>query len=761
MTAGRRSAAGAKGRPPRIREAAETKLVVEETAPTKAADVGLPARDGRERRRANGVAREIAAPEPAQKKKSGKAKAKPRASGPAPREAAIAVAEPHAKLSAEPPPAEPTVEERRRLELAAAAALIAGAAAELTEAQRRSLMGQLLALEPAPSRTPVLLPAAPARKASAGSGESTAHDFEIIAENLARLVDQGRKALAAAVGGIEPGDTRSELASNVADATKTLGAVAERWMAKPEQAVAAQADLLTGLGAIWSQTLRRFSGADVPPVVPPDPNDKRFAAPEWRDNPFFDCLRQSYALTTRWAGDAVERTEGLDPQTKSKAAFYTRLIASALSPSNFVATNPELLRATLDARGENLVRGMKMLTEDLSAGRGMLKLRQSDESKFELGVDMADTPGKVVFRTAVMELIQYAPSTPTVYARPLLIVPPWINKFYVLDLNREKSFVRWATAQGLTVFVISWVNPDESQAEKGFEAYMKEGVLAALDAVQQATGARHVAAAGYCVGGTMLAATLAYMAEKGDDRIDSVTFLATQVDFTDAGDMQVFIDEARLAALDEAMSRTGYLEGVKMATTFNLLRPNELFWTYFVNNYMKGVEPAAFDLLTWNSDCTRIPRANHLFYLRYCYIENALSQGRMVIDGVTLNLRKVKIPIYELAAKEDHIAPARSVFTGAKYFGGDVRYVLAGAGHIAGVVNPPDKNKYQYWTGGPPTGVYEDWVKTAKETKGSWWPDWLAWITAQAPEQVPARLPGDGALKPICDAPGEYVRVRA
>lgn len=588
-----------------------------------------------------------------------------------------------------------------------------------------------------------------------------AHDFEILAENLAKLVDQGRKALAAAVGGIDPGEARSELASNVADAAKTLGAMTECWMAKPDQAAAAQAVLLSGLADIWRQTLRRFSGEDAPPIMPHDPSDKRFAAPEWQANPFFDWLRQSYALISRSAGEAVERTEGLDPQTRAKAAFYTRLIASALSPSNFVPTNPELLRATLDARGENLVRGMKMLTEDLSAGRGVLKIRQSDESKFELGVDMATTPGKVIWRNDVMELIQYAPMTKTVYARPLLIVPPWINKFYVLDLNVEKSFVRWAVSHGLTVFVISWVNPDEKQAQKGFDAYMREGVLAALDAIEAATGEDRVAAAGYCVGGTLLAATLAYMAQTGDRRVDSVTFLATQVDFTDAGDLQVFVDEARLAALDESMAKTGYLEGVKMATTFNMLRPNELIWSYFVNNYVKGVEPAAFDLLTWNSDCTRIPRANHSFYLRNCYLENNLARGQMVVDGVELNLRKVKIPVYELAAKEDHIAPARSVFTGAKFFGGDVRYVLAGAGHIAGVVNPPERGKYQYWTGGPPTGAFEAWVKSARETKGSWWPDWLAWLTAQAPKKVPAREPGGAKLAPLCDAPGEYVRVRA
>ncbi len=301
----------------------------------------------------------------------------------------------------------------------------------------------------------------------------------------------------------------------------------------------------------------------------------------------------------------------------------------------------------------------------------------------------------------------------------------------------------------------------KSRAEKGFEDYMREGVMAALDAIEQATGEKKIAAAGYCVGGTLLAATLAYMAATGDERIDSVTFFATQVDFSDAGDLQIFVDEARLAALDESMARTGYLEGVKMANAFNMLRPNELIWNYVVNNYMKGVEPAAFDLLTWNSDCTRIPRANHSFYLRNCYLENNLTRGEMTIDGVKLNLRKVKIPVYELAAKEDHIAPARSVFTGAKYFGGPVKYVLAGAGHIAGVVNPPSKEKYQYWLGGPAKGSFDEWVNSAKVIKGSWWSDWLQWLVEQAPRKVKAPEPGGGKLKPICDAPGEYVKVKA
>jgi polyhydroxyalkanoate synthase len=374
---------------------------------------------------------------------------------------------------------------------------------------------------------------------------------------------------------------------------------------------------------------------------------------------------------------------------------------------------------------------------------------------------MATTPGKVIWRNEVMELIQYAPTTDEVYVRPLLITPPWINKFYVLDLNSEKSFVRWAVEQGLTVFIISWINPDESKAEKGFEAYMHEGVLTALDVIEKATGQSKVTAAGYCVGGTLLAVTLAYMAATGDDRVDSVTFFATQVDFSDAGELQIFFDEDHLAALEESMAKTGYLEGVKMANAFNMLRPNELIWTYVVDNYMKGVEPAAFDLLAWNSDCTRIPRANHSFYTRSCYVENRLARGDMVIDGVKLDLGKITIPIYDLALKEDHIAPAPSVFRGAKLFGGDVTFVLGGAGHIAGVINPPAKGKYQYLTHGPVVGSYEDWVAKATETKGSWWPDWLKWVTAQAPDKAPARQPGDGRLKPICDAPGEYVRVKS
>ncbi len=346
--------------------------------------------------------------------------------------------------------------------------------------------------------------------------------------------------------------------------------------------------------------------------------------------------------------------------------------------------------------------------------------------------------------------------------RPLLIVPPWINKFYILDLNPEKSFIRWAVDQGLTVFCISWVNPDERQAAKGFDAYMHEGVLAALDAVEQACGEREVTSIGYCVGGTLLSVTLAYMAARDDSRISSATFFTTQVDFTHAGDLKVYVDEAQVQAVEAMMKTRGYLEGSRMANAFNMLRPNDLIWPYVVNVYLKGRAPFPFDLLFWNSDATRMPAANHSFYLRNCYLENKLTRGEMVVDGVTLDLGLVTVPIFNLATREDHIAPAKSVFTGSHYFGGNVDYVVAGSGHIAGVVNPPGKPKYGYWTG-PLDGAetFEDWLGRATENKGSWWPHWFGWIEAQAPERVPARHPGEGLLPALCDAPGTYVRIKA
>ena len=606
--------------------------------------------------------------------------------------------------------------------------------------------------------------AAAAFAAGAGLGGAAVYrapDVEALANNIARVIEESGKALAAYLRPRETGEIKATFADDTGEMVRSLGHIAEYYMSEPQRALEAQTVLTTQFVNLWAATLRRFQGAAAAPVAEPDRSDKRFSDAEWRDNPYFDFIKQAYVLTTRWADDLVKRADGLDPHERDKAQFYLRQLTAALSPSNFVATNPELLRMTLQESGENLVRGLKMMTEDIEAGKGNLRIRQSDARAFELGVNLAVTPGKVVFRNELIELLQYEPATPRVFKRPLLIVPPWINKFYILDLNPEKSFIRWAVAQGLTVFVISWVNPDERLAGKDFDAYMREGILAAIEAIEQATGEREIAAIGYCVGGTLLAATLAYMAAIGDERVASATFFTTQIDFTDAGDLKVFVDAEQLKDVDEKMAEHGYLDGAAMANAFNMLRPNDLIWSYYVNNYLKGKEPMPFDLLVWNSDSTRMPAANHRFYLRHCYLQNDLSNGRMVLGGETLDLKKVTIPVYELASREDHIAPARSVFTGAKCFGGPVRYVMAGSGHIAGVVNPPAKPKYQFWSDGPPAGDFESWVARANETPGSWWPDWIQWIAAQAPEKVPARKPGEGKLKALCDAPGDYVRVKA
>jgi polyhydroxyalkanoate synthase subunit PhaC len=616
----------------------------------------------------------------------------------------------------------------------------------------------------APAASAAATPAAPTAASASAAAEGVqlpTPDVEQLARNIALAIEQGGKALAAYLRPRESGEIKTTFAEEIGDMVRSIGRVAEYYLADPQRAFQAQTALTTQFIDLWGSTLQRLQGEQALPVAAPDAADKRFVDAAWRDNPYFDFIKQAYVLTARWADDLVKRADDIHPHERDKAQFYLRQVTAALSPSNFLATNPELLRTTLAESGENLARGLKMLAEDIEAGHGELRIRQADARAFKFGVNMAATPGKVIFRNALIELIQYEPTTAEVYRRPLLIVPPWINKYYVLDLNPEKSFVRWAAGQGLTVFVISWVNPDERCADKGFDSYMREGILAALDCIEQATGEREVATIGYCVGGTLLAATLGYMAAVGDKRITSATFFATQIDFTDPGDLKVFVDAEQLKAVEERMAEHGYLEGSQMANAFNMLRPNELIWSYYVNNYLKGKEPMPFDLLVWNSDSTRMPAANHKFYLRHCYLENDLSNGRMALSGKTLDLKKVTIPVYELATKEDHIAPARSVFTGAKCFGGPVRYVMAGSGHIAGVVNPPAKPKYQFWSDGPPEGRFEDWVAKAKETPGSWWPDWSEWLVAQAPAKVPARKPGAGKLKPLCDAPGDYVRVKA
>ncbi|MFO1118370.1 MAG: class I poly(R)-hydroxyalkanoic acid synthase [Beijerinckiaceae bacterium] len=610
-----------------------------------------------------------------------------------------------------------------------------------------------VAMTPPPKAEPVAADAAKPIVA-------TIPNFEKLAQNATRMLEEGARVMAAYMRPLEKGETPSAAGTELADGIRAIGKVAEYWLSDPARTLQAQTALTSGFMTLWGNTLRRMSGEAVAPLLPPDPKDKRFADPQWQDSPIFDFIRQAYTLTVNWTNTLVAENRDLEPLERMKAAFYVRQMAAALSPSNFLATNPELIRTTFKEEGENLVRGLHMLAEDIEAGNGALRLRQADNTKFRLGENLAISPGKVVWRNDLIELIQYAPSTKEVYRRPLLIVPPWINKFYILDLHPEKSFIKWCVDQGLTVFVVSWINPDQRHAEKGFDDYMREGVFESLEAIETITGEREVTSIGYCVGGTLMAMTLAYMAAIGDKRISSSTLFTTQVDFTDPGDLKVFTDKDTIANVEAQMAGVGYLDGSRMANAFNMLRPNDLIWSYVVNNYLKGQMPMAFDLLTWNSDSTRMTRANHSFYLRECYLTNNLANGRTVIDGVKLDLGKIKIPIYDLAAKEDHIAPAKSAFNGAKLFGGEVRYVMAGSGHIAGVVNPPYKPKYQHWTGPKPSGSFEDWVKNAKETPGSWWPDWIKWIVAQAPEKVPAREPGGGKLAPICDAPGEYVRIK-
>ena len=588
-------------------------------------------------------------------------------------------------------------------------------------------------------------------------------DVELFAHNVARLIEEGGKVLSAYLKPREEGKVDDGIISDqVTEAIKSVGGVAGYWLTDPKRVVEMQASLGRAYLDLWASAVKRMTGQPVEPLATPDSKDRRFTDPEWSSNQFFDFLKQAYLLTTHWADYLVKHAEGLDPYARQKAEFYVRQIADAISPSNFVLTNPELLRATLSSNAENLVRGMHMLSEDIKAGQGHLKIRQTDFSQFELGRNLAVTPGKVIFQNDLIQLIQYEPTTPTVLKRPLLIVPPWINKFYILDLTPENSFIKWCVAQELTVFVISWVNPDVKLAIKTFEDYMHEGPLAAIEAVEKLTGEKQINVIGYCVGGTLLAVTLAYLAAKTIDQVLSATFFAAQVDFTFAGDLKVFIDEEQVSTLERKMQEHGFLDASKMATVFNMLRSNDLIWPYIINNYLRGTEPHAFDILYWNADSTRMPAANHSFYLRNFYLDNKFAQGDLELGGIQLDLRKVKVPIYNLATQEDHIAPAKSVLHGSKYFGGPVKFVLAGSGHIAGIINPPDLHKYQYWTGPEPTGSNVDrWVAKATEHAGSWWPDWLDWLRAQDSETVAARVVGSGQFRPIEDAPGSYVKIKS
>jgi polyhydroxyalkanoate synthase len=534
-----------------------------------------------------------------------------------------------------------------------------------------------------------------------------------------------------------------------------------RLMANPAKLMQAQLGFWQDYMTLWQNTARRIMGIEHEPVIDAS-SDRRFRDDMWKENEVFDFIKQSYLLSARFVQDVVKHVDGLDPKTAQKVDFYSRQFVDAMSPSNFLLTNPEVLRKTAETGGENLLKGLSNLLADLERGKGKLSIKMTDMDAFRVGENIGVSPGKVVYENDLMQLIQYAPTTEKVLKRPLLIAPPWINKFYILDLRPKNSFVRWAISQGHTVFMISWVNPDERLSQKGFEDYMQDGILDALGAIERATGERDVNAIGYCLGGTLLASTLAYMAAKGDDRIKAATFFVTMMDFQEAGELGVFIDEEQLKGIEEKMNKRGYLEGSEMATTFNMLRANDLIWSFVVNNYLLGNEPFPFDLLYWNSDSTRMPARMHSFYLRQMYQENLLcKQGGITLAGLPIDLHKIETPAYFLSTREDHIAPWKSTYRGTQLLGGPKRFVLAASGHIAGVVNPPDGGKYSHWINPDLPPDPEAWFHGATEMAGSWWPDWHRWVTGFSKAQVEARTPGDHKLTAIEDAPGRYVRVRA
>jgi polyhydroxyalkanoate synthase len=598
------------------------------------------------------------------------------------------------------------------------------------------------------------------------SGE-TARDADPmeLARTLAGIAEQSQRLVSDFLTRTQDGAEASPDPLNIGRAFYEM---TTRLMSDPQKLVQAQMSLWQDYMNLWQSTARRMMGQEAEPVIAPARDDRRFKDAAWQDNQLFDFIKQSYLLTARWMQNTVHEVEGLDNKTAQKIDFYTRQFVDAMAPSNFVMTNPEVLRATIESRGENLVKGLQHLLGDLERGKGKLAISMTDYEAFAVGKNIAVTPGKVVFRNDLLELIQYTPTTETVAKRPLLVIPPWINKYYILDLKPQNSFVKWAVEQGLTVFIISWVNPDEKLAQKSFSDYMLEGPLAALDAIEQATGEKSANVIGYCLGGTLLAATLAYLAaKKKSDRIASATFFTSMVDFAEAGELGVFIDETQLESLEAKMNERGYLEGSEMATTFNMLRANDLIWSFVINNYLLGKEPFPFDLLYWNSDSTRMPAAMHSFYLRNMYQRNLLARpGGIELDGVPIDLTLNRTPTFILSTREDHIAPWKSTYAATQLYKGPIKFVLAASGHIAGVVNPPAAQKYGHWVGKEKTGKDyppspDEWLAKAENRPGSWWPEWRGWLRQYDDGEVPARKPGSGKLKPIEDAPGSYVLVKA
>jgi len=592
-------------------------------------------------------------------------------------------------------------------------------------------------------------------------------DFDALSEYLTNISGTGQEVVREFFA--KHGDMRrvtGDLPSDPLNVGEAFQEMMKGLAADPGTVMQRQFNLWGDYAKLMATASRRMAGEEVAPAFSPDPTDKRFVHPAWNENPMLDFVKQTYLVFARWLESTIEQLEGMDGHEKAKAEFYTKQFIDAFAPSNFAMLNPEVVEATLNSKGENLLKGLKNLLEDIDRGHGELAIRQADLGYFKLGENIATTEGKVVYQNEIMQLIQYAPTTGEVAATPMLICPPWINKFYILDLQPKNSFIKWLVDQGRTVFVISWVNPSPELKHKTFEDYIKQGLFEALDAVKKATGEDKADTIGYCIGGTMLSTAMSLMAKKGDDRINSATFFTAQADFTEAGDLLLFVDDEQLDAIEKQMDAAGgVLEGRAMANTFNMLRSNDLIWSFVIDNYMKGKDPARFDLLFWNSDATRMPKNVHLFYLREFYQKNALAKGEMVLDGEVLDLSKVDVPIFMQAGETDHIAPYKSIYKTARLFasGGNdkVIYMLAGSGHIAGVVNHPDKHKYHHSINTALPETVEEWQAGAERFPGSWWPHWMEWLDSVSNSKVPARQPGDGKLAVIEDAPGSYVKVKA
>ena len=559
-------------------------------------------------------------------------------------------------------------------------------------------------------------------------------------------------------------DTSSSIFSDMGENFQQLG---EQLAANPVVLFDEQMSLMQGQMQLWQNTVRELLGnKDVEPVIEPARDDRRFADPEWSENLIFNFIKQSYLLQSRGVLNVVHGVEGLKDHTRQQVDFYTRQLVNANSPSNSLFTNPEVVRRTVATRGQNLLQGMEQLSKDLKESAEGLNVTMTDVSAFSLGDNVATTPGQVVFQNKLIQLIQYQPTTEKQFKTPLLVVPPWINKFYILDLRESNSLVKWLTDQGHTVFIISWANPGPEMRDYGWPEYMHQGPLAAMDAIKEQTGEADVNLMSYCIGGTLTASTLAYLtATKQEKRVKSVTYMATLQDFSDPGEISVFINEVSMRGMEKQLDTTGYLDGRAMAFSFNLLRENDLFWSFFINNYLKGERPSAFDLLYWNTDGTNMPAAMHKFYLRNMYQDNKLIQpGGIEVDGVKIDLSQIKTPAYFISTIQDHIAKWKSTYVGAQVHSGPVKFVLSGSGHIAGVVNPPNKVKYGYWTNNVIAETPDAWFAGAEKHEGSWWPDWQEWATsnqyADPSNQVAAREPTKGKLTVIEAAPGSYVKMK-